>query len=323
MGNQGTAADGLRRAVELIQAGVIGNVSEAHVWTNRPIWPQAPKIVARPTAEPVPGEHPLGRIHRPSADAALQPRVYHTVRLARLVGFRHRRPRRYGLPHRQYGRSWRSSSTIPTSIVAESGEINPETYPAWAHITFQFPARGEMPPVKFVWYEGKKTPESPNVLPAPELVKGQGEREKGYSIYFKDGKWIFKNGDKKTNVTSGSFLIGDKATLFSPDDYGSDSYIITTDGVERVKGKPEKLASNNGGDRGQKVEWVKAIKENKPALAFSNFDYAAMLTETILLGNVAMRIGKPLEWNGADLRVTNVPEAAALIKPEYRKGWSL
>ncbi len=321
MGNQGTAADGLRRAVELIRDGAIGKVSEAHVWTNRPIWNQAPKVVARYPSQPVPenihwdqfiGPAPMRDYNKnyipfqwrgwwDFGTGALGDMACHTANMAFMA----------------------LQLKSPTSIVAESGEINPETYPAWAHITFQFPARAEMPPVKFVWYEGKKKPDGPNVLPAPELVKGQGERETGYSIYFKDGKWMFKNGDKKTNVTSGSFLIGDKATLFSPDDYGADSYIVTTDGVERVKGKPEKLASNNQGDRGQKIEWVKAIKENKPALAFSNFDYAAMLTETILLGNVAMRIGKPLEWNGAALSVTNVPEAAALIKPEYRKGWSL
>src|SRR5262249_54478936 len=79
----------------------------------------------------------------------------------------------------------------PTSIVAESGPINPETYPAWARITFQFPARSDgMPPVKFVWYEGKTT-DGKNVLPSPDLVKGQGKRDKGPSIYFADGKWHF------------------------------------------------------------------------------------------------------------------------------------
>jgi len=74
-------------------------------------------------------------------------------------------------------------------------------------------------------------------------------------------------------------------------------------------------------DDNQKKEWVAACKGGRPAL--SNFDYAAMLTETILLGNVAMRVGKKLEWDGPNLRVTNAPEAAQYIKPEYRAGWSL
>ena len=90
--------------------------------------------------------------------------------------------------------------------------------------------------------------------------------------------------------------------------------------------------SNGKGDDGMKAEWVQAIKSGKPETAMSNFDYAAMLTETILLGNVAMRAGKDhqidkhrhgrkLEWDGENMKVTNAPEAMAFIKPEYRKGW--
>ena len=118
-------------------------------------------------------------------------------------------------------------------------------------------------------------------------------------------------------------MIGEKAVLFSPDDYGAESYIVTPDGLEKVTGKPEKLASNNGGDNGQKKEWVRAITENKPEIAYSNFDVAAMLTETILLGNVAMRVGKKLEWDGPNMKATNCPEADQYIRPEYRKGWTL
>ena len=160
------------------------------------------------------------------------------------------------------------------------------------------------------------------MLPAADLVKGQGKREKGNSIYFEGNKWHFNNGRNDKVVSSGSFLIGDKATLFSPDDYGGESYIITPDSVERLTGKPEKMASNNGGDQGMKDEWGKAIRGG--AAAYSNFDYAAMLTETILLGNVAMRAGgKLLEWNGPELKITNEKDANQFLNYEYRKGWKL
>jgi hypothetical protein len=72
-----------------------------------------------------------------------------------------------------------------------------------------------------------------------------------------------------------------------------------------------------------KQEWARAIKENKPEIAYSNFDFAAMLTETILLGNVAMRAGKKLEWDGPNLKFTNLPEANKLLKTDYRSGWVL
>jgi len=209
----------------------------------------------------------------------------------------------------------------PTSVVSEAGDVNPETYPSWARVTFQFPARDTMPPVKFVWYEGHQGENT--VLPPSELVKAQRDSDKGHSIFYKDGKWNFREEGKKQvkNVGSGSFLIGEKAVLFSPDDYGGRSFIITEDKIEEVKGKPERLPSNNGDDAGHKREWITAIKGGPKAL--SNFDYAAMLTETILLGNIASRLGKKLEWDGPNLKVTNVPEAAALINPPYRSGWSL
>jgi predicted dehydrogenase len=333
MGNQGSAADGLRKAVEAIQSGVIGNVSEAHVWTNRPVWPQAPKITARPKSDPVPEylswdlwlgpapERPYSAEKQyngkgPYHDfnwrgwwdfgtGALGDMACHTANMAF---------RALDLGH-------------PKSITAESSELNTETYPAWARIVFQFPARGDMPPVKFTWYEGHK--DGKTVLPSPELVKGQGERESGNAIYFKDDKWWFKPAKPRDpkkpviDVSSGSFLIGDKATLFSPDDYGAESYIIAKDGVEKLTGKPEKLPSNNRDDDGQKAEWIAAITDSSSPRPYSNFDFAAMLTETILLGNVAVRVGKTLQWDGPKLKFTNVAEANKYLQTEYRKGWTL
>ncbi len=98
MGNQGTAADGFRRGVEVIRSGVLGPIKEIHVWTNRPIWPQG---IARPKDTPRhPQQRPLVRVPRPGPRSPLQPGLP-PVRLARLARLRHRRPRRHGLPHDQ------------------------------------------------------------------------------------------------------------------------------------------------------------------------------------------------------------------------------
>ncbi len=332
MGNQGTAANGVRRAAELIQSGIIGAVTEAHVWTNRPVWPQAPGITARPKdEEEVPkyldwdlwlGPAP----HRPYHHGKVDPR----------------NPKR-GTYHDFNWRGWWDFGTgalgdmachtanmpfmalklgHPTSIAAENGPLNPETYPAWARITFQFPSRGDMGPVKFVWYEGKK--DGKFVLPPPEILKGMMEKEDGFSVYHKDGTYRFRppKGREKT-VSSGSFLVGEKGIVFSPDDYGAEAFLMTGGEIKKLEGAPEKTPANNKGDDGMKEEWVKAIKENKPEIAVSNFNYAALLTETILLGNVAMRVGEKLEWDGPNLKVTSVPSAAQYIKREYRKGWEL
>jgi len=295
MGNQGTAADGLREAVEVIQSGGIGSVREAHVWTNRPIWPQAPKLTSRPKEEPVP-EHvhweewlgpapfrPYGKGYHPFAwrgfwdfgTGALGDMACHTANMAFMA---------LKLGH-------------PTSVVAECGEINSETYPGWAKITFEFPAREGMAPVKFIWYEGKR--DDKKMLPPEELAKG------------------------KKMEGSGSLLVGDKGVLFSPNDYGSQYFLLPETDFEGYK-KPEKtLPRNNKGDDGMKLEWAQAIKAGKPSIAMSNFDYAGLLTETILLGNVAMRAGKKLEFDGPSLKFTNDRSANKLLHYEYRNGWTL
>lgn len=302
MGNQGTASNGLREAVERVQAGVLGKVTEAHVWTNRPtgFWKQAPELVTRPPTVPIPKnvhwdlflntapERPFANGYHPFSwrgfwdfgTGALGDMACHTANMAFMA---------LKLGH-------------PTSIVAKNGELNPETYPAWAHIVYQFPARGDMAPVTFNWYEGSK--DGKRVLPPETLV----------SKLLKPGQQL---------AGSGSILVGDKAILFSPDDYGEKSFIFDDKGVE-IKPMVEKtLARNGGGDGGMKREWVEAIKAGKPQIAFSNFDYAGMLAETALMGNVAVRAGKKLEFNGPELTFTNDSEANKFLRRTYRKGWEL
>ena len=297
MGNQGSAADGLRLAVQEIQDGVLGKVTEAHVWTNRPAqyWKQAPDIVARPKGTPeVPAylhweewigpapERPYHPAYHPGTwrgfwdfgTGALGDMGCHTANLVF---------RALKLGH-------------PTSIVAESGELNPETYPAWAKITYEFPARGDMPPVKLIWYEGAN--KGQKLLPPAEL--GHGEK-------FPD---------------SGSLVVGEKGVLFSPSDYGSHWTLLPKKNFDGYKKPALKGPSNNKDDLGMKMEWVAGIKGG-PA-PYSNFEFASMITEMLMLGNVAVKLGKKLDWDGPNLKVTNVKEAEALIKAAtYRKGWTL
>ncbi|HTU88611.1 MAG TPA: Gfo/Idh/MocA family oxidoreductase [Gemmataceae bacterium] len=296
MGNQGSAENGLREAVEVIQAGAIGPVTEAHVWTNRPIWPQAPKLTKRPEPKPEPkhvhwdlwlGPAP----ERPYADG------YHTFAWR---GFWDFGTGALGdMACHTANMAFRALKLgYPTSISAENGKINPETYPGWATITFQFPARADgSPPVKFVWYEGHR--DGQKNLPPKELF--HGENPPG----------------------SGSLLVGKKGILYSPNDYGAAYKLLPKKEFEGFK-KPEKRLPRNGrGDDGMKEEWVRAIMENKPEIAYSNFDFAGLLTETILLGNVAMRAGKKLAWDGEDMKFPNYSEAEKLLHFEYRKGWTL
>lgn len=296
MGNQGTAENGLRTAVEMIQAGVIGPVREAHVWTNRPIWPQAPGVMARPAeSPPIPKNVHWDEFLGPAPERAYNS-AYHP--------FKWRGWWDFGTGalgdmacHTANMAFMALKLGFPTSIVAEAGDVNPETCPSWAMVHYEFPARGDMPPVKFHWYEGKRGGQK--VLPPMELF--HGENPPG----------------------SGSLLVGDKGILYSPNDYGAAFKLLPAKDFEGYKPPEPKLPRNGKGDLGMKQEWVDAIKANKPEIAMSNFDYAGMLTETVLLGNVAIRAGKKLEWDGPNLKATNCPEADKFIKREYRKGWTL
>jgi predicted dehydrogenase len=315
MGNQGSAATGLRRAVELIQDGVIGDIKEAHVWTNRPIWPQAPKYKARPAGEdkipptihwdefigpapmrPYVAAYPDGpdkgkRIYHSFAwrgwwdfgTGAIGDMACHTANMAF---------RALKLAH-------------PTKVSAQAGDVNAETCPSWAHVVLDFPARDKMPAVKLNWYEGLR--DGKKMLPPEDLV---ARAEKAH-------------GGKKL-VASGSILVGSKGILYSPDDYGAQFFTDPADLLAgKEKGKLERTPENNGGDPGQKKEWIEAIKAGKPSMAYSNFDIAALLTEAFLLGNVAIRTGKPFEWDGPAFKVSGNPDAMKYIKQEYRKGWDM
>jgi len=192
---------------------------------------------------------------------------------------------------------------FPVSVVADATDLNSETYPSSAHVTYEFPARGEMPAMTCHWYEGKRN--GKKLAPPKELLSK-----------------LLKKDEKLAD--SGSILVGDKGILFSPNDYGA-KYVLVGEGLdEAAKKVPQTLPRNGKGDTGMKQEWVDAIKAGKPDHAYSNFDIAAMLTESILLGNVAIRLtGQKLAWDGPALQFTNNSTANGYLHYDYRKGWTL
>jgi predicted dehydrogenase len=319
MGNQGSALNGLRRAVELIHAGTIGAIREAHVWTNRPAhyWKQAPEITARPKHTPPAPRH----VHWDEwiGPAPLRP-----------YALRDDEKSRDGKKPAYHPHDWRGywdfgtgalgdmachtanmafralKLQSPVAVVAEAGDINPETYPAWAHIQYIFAARDGAPECTLHWYEGKR--DSKKVLPPEDLIAK-----------------LLKRGEVLAD--SGSILVGDKGVMFSPNDYGG-QFRLTPEadfaGIQMTR--PEKSAAgvDKDHDLHMKAEWADAIRAGKPGLASSNFDYAGRLTETMLLGNIAVRFaGTRLEWDAEQLRFTNSDAATKLVSKPYRKGWEV
>jgi hypothetical protein len=205
----------------------------------------------------------------------------------------------------------------PTVVEAEDHSgMNTETYPLSSRIRFEFPPREGMPALTFYWYDGN--PDDPKTFrPRKEVTKE-----------------VVEMGEKLPG--SGCLLVGDKGKIFSPDDYGAQFYVMIGNekeyqnarNHEAVKAIPQRIPRNptrGDTDFRQHAEWLLAIKENNPELCYSRFDVAAYLTEIILLGCVAMRVGKGrrLDWDGPKMRAKNESSAAQFVKRAYRKGWKL
>jgi predicted dehydrogenase len=311
MGNQGTAHNELRTSVEIIRAGALGAVKEVHVWTNRPIWPQAPTITRRPESA-----EPPRHVHW---DLFLGPAPVRPYGVVRHVNRKTKKEEVRPAYHPFAWRGWWDFGTgalgdmachtanmpfmalrlrYPRAVSAESGELNKETYPGWAKVTYEFPAGAETGPIKLTWYEGKK--DGKRVLPPADLLHGHK---------FSD---------------SGCLVVGEKGTLYSPDDYGATRRLLPDKEFKGYKPPKRTLPRTEGDiDLAMKREWAEAIKKKDPTIARSNFDYAGVLTETVLLGNVAIRAGKRLEWDGEAFKVTNDRAANELLHTKYRAGWKL
>ena len=322
MGNQGSSADGLRRAVECVQAGLIGQVSEVHVWTNRPIWPQG---LDRPTdQDPVPASLDWNQWIGPAPMRPFKKGVYNPFNWRGWQDFGtgalgDMACHTVNMPFRALQLGY------PTEIEATSSGMNRETYPLSSKIRFEFPARPlgklELSSATLWWYDGGK-PDS----------KGRG----GHDGSNKPAKQITADVEAMMgNVPgSGCLLIGEKGKVFSPDDYGARFFVklkdepefINSDSHAAVGVIPKTIPRNpykGDADLRHHLEWINAIKENKPETCYSRFDITAYLTEIMLLGIVALRTGKKLEWNGPKMRAKNAPEAAQFVKRTNRKGWSL
>ncbi len=284
MGNQGQAGEERRRIEEMITDDAIGEITEVHVWTNRPIWPQA---VGRPD----------GHVHTPDEldwDLWLGP-----------------------APERPYNpayhpfkwRGWWDFGTgalgdmgchnidpifralklrYPLTVQATSTPVNKETYPAGSMVTYDFGARGSKPPVTVTWYDGGLKPLRPAEL--------------------EDGRQMGKQG---------TLYVGEKGKIL-------DGRVIPESKMRQYGVPPKTIARSPG----HYVEWIEACKGGEPGGA--NFDFAGPLTETVLMGNVALRMAiadkmsrQRLHWDAGKGEFSNMPEANEFLRRPYRQGWTL
>lgn len=286
MGNQGHANEGLRLIKEWHQAGVLGEVREIHSWTDRPIWPQGVSLPDHSKMLPVVPPHLdwdlwLGVAEPREYDPAYLPfawRGYWDFGTGALGDM--------GC-HIMDGAYWALELTQPTAVEAISGRQTELSPPTASMVTYEFPARGKLPALKWTWYDGGLQP----LLP-PELE------------------------ETRKLQPNGSLIVGSKATVFADTYYASARIIPEVKMRELASSLPAKTIPRIEG--GHFAEWVRACKGGQPA--GSNFEYASDLTEAVLLSNVAIRARRRIEWDSAAMKITNLPTANQYVSKSYRAG---
>ena len=289
MGNQGHAAEGVRQIREWFDAGILGDVREVHLWTNRPIWPQA---IDRPQqAFNVPPALDWNLWLGPSPERPYNPAY---------APFNWRGWWDWGTGamgdmacHIMDASFWTLQLRYPTRVIPESTLLYSETAPKSSRITYEFGARGNLPPVTIVWRDGGLLPPRPENWPATEA-------------------WT--NDD-----AGGQLWIGSKAML-NAGTYAENPRLVNPDQDKALRANPpaQKFARTGG----VHAEWIAAIKGGtQPGSNIAG--YAGPLTEMIVLGNLAVRAGRTIELDPATGRIltSGIPEE--WMTPRYRSGWTL
>lgn len=309
MGNQGTAGSILRKSAALIQHGHIGEVKHVHVWTNRPVWPQGIDIKV---AEPDVPDHvhwdewigpAMKRPYSPEihpfkwrgfwafGTGALGDMACHTLNMAFMA----------------------LNLKNPTSVAAVTSGHDKVMYPKWSQIDFEFPELDGRPALGMTWYDGGK-------MPPVSLIKDLPKR---------------RSGDKTSVYSSGALVVGTEGMLYSPGDYGGDDQGNT--GILKPDGTFQKQRRIDTPDDFFKVspghfdEFTRGIETDDASLPVSSFpDYAGPLTETILLGNLAVwaATDMPIEWDAESMQASNVPMEAKeavdeMVRHTYHNDYSI
>jgi hypothetical protein len=331
MGNQGYSNEGARLAAEIIWSGEIGNVTEVHTWTNRPIWPQG--VLTTPAEEKVPDtlnwDLWLG-------SAAMRPYTsggaeYAKTQYGFYQPFNWRGFFDFGCGalgdmacHILGSVNMALMLEAPTSVeVLQQEDKNATTFPASSKTRFEFPARRNMPPVTLYWYDARNdAPMRPPGIPQDQLLIGSGipipgsapGRSGAAAQAGQGGGGGGTAPPKPPSQNNGAVFIGDKGVL-TTDTYGANVRLLPEEKMKEYRLPPQLLTRSPGHYR----DWIRACKGGDPAC--SNFSVAGPFTEWIVMGCIALHFEGKLEWDSARMQFSNNKEANAYVKPKFRKGW--
>lgn len=288
MGNNGHAGEGLRLTREWIQAGAIGKVHEIHCWSDRPgkFWSQD---VARPVDAPPVRDDLDWNLWLGMAPVRPYNPIYCPVAWRGWFDFGTGAMGDMAI-HNMDPAFYALDLDAPYAAEAETSQpLQAESYPSWQRIKYFFSAKGDRPAVTLTWHDGGKMP------PRPEGL------ETGREL-----------GD------NGIYFVGDKGVMLCGGWAGAPRLIPESRMAEFVR--PEKTLARSPGHR---AEWIEACKKNDPTFAKAGFAYSGPYTEALLVGNLATRLHKRIEWDAVAMKATNVPEAEPLIRKSYREGFGI
>jgi predicted dehydrogenase len=285
MGTQLHATTEMKTMVEIIQSGAIGDVRKVDLWSGKNWGGGTRPQGTAPVPETLDWDLWLG----PAPYRPYYPNVYLPAEWRRWWDFGTGTLGDMGC-HIIDPAWWALNLDAPTSIEAQPGPFNDETYPTKTIITWEFPARGSLPAVTVRWFDGENRPPRP-----AELEEGRNLPDQG-GLYY-----------------------GDKGTLLLP--HGSRPELLPYSKMKEFKPPEPSLPREKDGASGHYQEWVRACKGGPKPL--SNFDYAGPLTEAILLGNIAAKASRKIEWDSAAMKIRNMSEMNQHLRRQYRQGWAL
>ncbi len=310
MGNQGHCEEGYIKLYEYIRAGLIGNVTETHSWTNRANGGVGPRPPKKPAPAGMHWDEWIGPAPYRDFHEDIHPHEWHGW-----YDFGNGSIGNMGC-HVLDGVYWALNIEHPTSIEVEQMRGgSDERYPTGCRLRWDIPARGDMPALKSYWYEGLKQDSKGGADGMLRTAKGENLNLPPLLVELA-GKYPDEELDNNGN---GTIYVGDKGIIITGT-YGDKMHILPWKKMNETKAPAKTLPR----PKGIFVNFLDAVREGKMETA-SNFDYGTRLTEFSLLGNLAMHAGagKKIEWDGPGMKVTNIPELNAWVKRENRKGWNL
>jgi predicted dehydrogenase len=293
MGNGAHSGYNYRSVVALVKAGTIGEIKEVHAWCDNE-WDTPPRVVAddgslpwgdrQPQETPPVPEHLRWDLWLGPAPVRPYHPAYHPVSWRGWWDFGNGRLGDMGCHLIDLPFS-ALDLKYPLTVETEGPRrVGRQVAPRWLISRWTFPRRGDLPPVELTWYDGNKQ---------PELLKEVNPPDSNWPWY------VLFVGSK------GMLIAGMNTFKLYPEDKFAD--------VRRPQLSPRAIHHAQ--------EWIAACKTGSPTGC--HFGYSGPLTETVLLGTVAYRAGRKLEWDAESMKVTNCPEANRFVRREYREGWTL